>query len=179
MTDKVSPPDDPPSLASCAAGLDKLLGPVLLLSGVLLAFGWTLPMMTVSRFVFLSEEVSILRAIGQLWDADEIFLFLIIATFSVVFPALKVGIGLLLWYRSRHAIRRRRWLAGLEMLGRWSMLDVFVVALIVVAIQISLIDDVALHAGLYVFTAAILLSMLALRRMETLAQRLDRTQSKG
>lgn len=179
MTDKDSPSENPPSLASRAKGFDRLLGPVLLLSGSLLLLGWTLPMMTVSRFVFLSEEVSILRAIGQLWDAGEIFLFLIIATFSVIFPALKVVIGLLLWYRSRHAVRRRRWLAGLEMLGRWSMLDVFVVALIVVAIQISLIDDVALHAGLYVFTAAILLSMLALRRMEILAQRLDAPQIKG
>jgi paraquat-inducible protein A len=52
------------------------------------------------------------------------------------------------------------------------MLDVFVVALVVVAVKVSLIDDVELHGGVYAFTSAILLSMLCLRRMEHLAERL-------
>ena len=51
------------------------------------------------------------------------------------------------------------------------MLDVFVVALLVVAIQGSLISDVVLHAGLYVFSAAVLLSIAAVQRMGVLARR--------
>jgi hypothetical protein len=39
----------------------------------------------------------------------------------------------------------------MEAAGRWSMLDVFVVALIVVGVRTSLIDDVSVHAGVYVF----------------------------
>ncbi len=51
------------------------------------------------------------------------------------------------------------------------MLDVFVVALIVVGVRVSLIDDVSVHAGIYVFTAAIVLSLLVVQRMTALARR--------
>ena len=51
------------------------------------------------------------------------------------------------------------------------MLDVFVVALIVVGVRTSLIDDVSVHAGVYVFTAAIVLSLLVVQRMTALARR--------
>ena len=50
------------------------------------------------------------------------------------------------------------------------MLDVFVVALIVVGVRTSLIDDVSVHAGVYVFTAAIVLSLLVVQRMTALAR---------
>ena len=59
----------------------------------------------------------------------------------------------------------------LEIFGRWSMLDVFLVALMVIAIQVSLIGEVTTHTGLYVFTAAVVLSMLGVRRMLVLARR--------
>jgi paraquat-inducible protein A len=59
----------------------------------------------------------------------------------------------------------------MEAAGRWSMLDVFVVALIVVGVRTSLIDDVSVHAGVYVFTAAIVLSLLVVQRMTALARR--------
>ena len=52
------------------------------------------------------------------------------------------------------------------------MLDVFVVALTVVAIEVSLIDEVTVHPGIYVFTAAIVLSLLVVQRMTALARRL-------
>jgi paraquat-inducible protein A len=51
------------------------------------------------------------------------------------------------------------------------MLDVFVVALIVVIVKISLISDVTIHAGLYIFCAAVVLSMLAVWRITRLAHR--------
>jgi paraquat-inducible protein A len=51
------------------------------------------------------------------------------------------------------------------------MLDVFVVALLVVAIRTSLIDDVTVHPGVYVFTAAIVLSLVVVQRMAVLARR--------
>ena len=61
--------------------------------------------------------------------------------------------------------------AGLDFIGRWSMLDVFVAAMLVVVIKLSLISDVEIHAGLYVFIAAVILSMVAVRRIATLAHR--------
>ena len=163
---------NPKSLAARARGLDRLLGALMLLTGALLVVGWTLPIMTVDRLLFLTRLVSILQGAGELWEAGHLFLFAVIVLFSVVFPLVKLIVALYLWYQadagSPALARVLRWL---EVVGRWSMLDVFAVALAVVAIQISLITDVTLHAGIYVFTAAILLSLLTVQRITALAKR--------
>lgn len=158
-------------LAGRARGLDRLLGGGLLTAAFLLMAGWLLPMMTLSRFVFLSQEVSLLQGIWELAREGEVFLFVLLAAFSILFPAVKILLGLLIWYGAVSSHRQSHWLRWLDVLGRWSMLDVFVVALIVVAVKVSLVDEVELHGGIYAFTAAILLSMLCLKRMEALAER--------
>ena len=160
------------SLAALARGPDRLLGPALLATTVLLVLGWTLPIMTVERLLFLTERVTILEGCRQLWDAGHTFLFAVIAVFSIVFPLLKLLAALYLWYRADAgdpALGRA--LGRVEWLGRWSMLDVFVVALVIVGIQMSFVSDVEVHAGLYVFTAAVMLSMVAVQRIAVLAHR--------
>jgi paraquat-inducible protein A len=160
------------SLARAAQGPDRCLGWLAVGAAAMLIAGWTLPIMTVERLLFLSQEISILRGVSELWEEGQVFLALVIGLFSVVLPTVKLGLALLLWYRAdtgNPALRRR--LGWLEAAGRWSMLDVFVVALAVVAIQISLIDDVTVHPGVYVFTAAIVLSLVVVQRMTALARR--------
>ena len=161
------------SLAAAARGPDRWLGWLTLLAGALLVAGWVLPIMTVERLLFLSREISILRGVGELWAEDEIFLAVIVGAFSVVLPTVKLGLALTLWYRAESgSAALRRHLGWIELAGRWSMLDVFVVALTVVAIEVSLIDEVTVHPGIYVFTAAIVLSLLVVQRMTALARRL-------
>lgn len=163
------------TLAASARGADRLLGPVLALAAGLLVAGWLLPIMTVHRLVIFADRVSILQGAAELWRGGENFLAALVVVFSVVFPALKLLLAAVLWYGiDAGAEWLARALDWLEALGRWSMLDVFVIALTVVAIQISLIGQVSTHAGLYVFVAAVLLSMVAVRRMLVLARRAAR-----
>ena len=164
----------PHSLAARASGADRLIGPVLVLATVLLVLGWTLPIMTVERFLFLSERVSILEGCLALWAEGHYFLFAVITLFSVVFPLIKLSLALFLWNRAdAGSPDLGRSLGWVERLGRWSMLDVFAVALVVVAVQLSIVSDVSVHAGIYVFTVAILLSMLTVHRISTLARRAE------
>ncbi len=172
MPDLPHLPRHPYSLAATARGADRLLGLFFALVGGLLVAGWTLPIMTIQKLFFFAERVSILEGAAVLWDDGHTFLFVVILVFSVVFPALKIGFALLLWYAAdARGARAMKALTWLETLGRWSMLDVFVVALTIVAIQVSIVSDVATHAGLYVFTAAVVLSMAGLRRLIVLARR--------
>jgi paraquat-inducible protein A len=151
-------------------------------SGLLVA-GWTLPIMTVHKLVFFAEEVSIFAGARQLWDSGNYFLCVVVLAFSVAFPALKMLIALTLWYgadtRGSDLAGLLGWLllGWLEAFGRWSMLDVFVVALTIVAIQISIVSDVTTHAGLYVFTAAVVLSMAGVRRLVVLARRVAESEA--
>jgi paraquat-inducible protein A len=160
------------SLSALATGVDRWLGWGAILAAILLVTGWVLPIMTVERLLFLSSEISILQGVGELWSEDEIFLAVVIGTFSIAVPAVKLALALYLWFHAEAGSRRlHRALTLLEMAGRWSMLDVFVIALLVVAIRTSLIDDVTVHAGIYVFTAAIVLSLVVVQRMAVLARR--------
>ncbi len=167
----------PNSLSAKARGPDRLLGWLILVAGILLVLGWTLPIMTVEKLWFLSERVSILQGALELWRHGDLFLCAVIVIFSVIFPLLKLGLALYLWYHAdAGGALLGRALGWIEQLGRWSMLDVFVVALLVVAIQASLISDVAMHAGIYVFAAAVVVSILAVQRMTKLARRARRGQ---
>lgn len=160
------------SLAALTQGPDRLLGWVVLIDGVLLVLGWVLPIMTVERLLILEEQVSILHGIAVLWANGNIILFLVVLIFTVVFPLLKLGLALYLWFRvDARSTGLARSLGHIERLGRWSMMDVFVVALLVVAIQTRFIDDVQVHAGIYFFTAAIVISILVVQRMTKLAHR--------
>jgi paraquat-inducible protein A len=160
------------SLSALASGPDRWLGWGAILAAILLVAGWVLPIMTVERLLFLSHEISILQGVGELWSEDETFLALVIGAFSVLLPAVKLALALYLWFHAEAGSRRlHQALSLLELAGRWSMLDVFVVALLVVAIRTSLINDVTVHPGVYVFTAAIVLSLVVVQRMAVLARR--------
>ncbi len=128
--------------------------------------------MTVERLLFLSQQISIVEGVAELWNEDEVFLAVVIGLFSIVLPVVKLALALHLFYHADAGSGRlRRELVWMEAAGRWSMLDVFVVALIVVGVRVSLIDDVSVHAGVYVFTAAIVLSLLVVQRMTAVARR--------
>ncbi len=160
------------TLAAHATGADRLIGLAILVSTGSLVAGWTLPLMTVKRLVFLSDQVSLMTAVRDLWQADQIFLVTVVVVFSILFPTLKLAVAIHIWYvADAESGALRRLLAWLSELAKWSMLDVFVVALTVVAIQVSLVGNVLVKPGLYFFVAAILLSMVVVRRVAAAAAR--------
>ena len=162
----------PGTLAAESRGLDRLLGLLLLAAAAALLAGWLLPVMTVRTLLVFYDEVSILTGAFRLLESGDIALFAIIVLFTVVLPVGKLTVAWLAWAWLRvDDARVRRLLGWIETIGRWSMLDVFVAAMLVVVIKLSLISDVEIHAGLYVFIAAVVLSMVAVRRIATLAHR--------
>ena len=156
------------SLHRASTGFDRLaVGPVLFLALALLVAGIVLPSLTVSTLAILSNSVSILSGLVVLWDDDQYFLFAVLLVFSVLFPAVKLLFGLWVWFMSGNPSRAA--IARLESLAKWSMLDVFVIALVVAALNVTVISGVLIHAGLYMFTASVILSKLALARIKRVA----------
>ncbi len=157
------------SLHQLSTGFDRwTVGPLLLAALALLLAGIVLPSLTVSTLAILSNSVSILSGLMVLWDDDQYFLFLVLLVFSVLFPAVKLLFGLWVWFFSGnpHAAAIGR----LEALAKWSMLDVLVIALVVAALNVTVISGVVIHAGLYLFTASVILSKLALARIRRVAE---------
>ena len=148
----------PNALAGRAAAF--WIGPLAAANLALLVVAWFLPIMTLTKFWFWSDRVSLWETAAGLLHQGEILLFLIVAGFSMVFPAAKLLTAGWVWARVDAASPRgSRAVRLMEALGRWSMIDVFVVALIVVAVKVSLVTDVGVHSGVYAFAAAATLSI--------------------
>lgn len=158
------------SLAADSQGLDRFLGLLILAAAVALLAGWLLPVMTVRTLLVFYDEVSILTGAYRLLESGDYLIFLVIVVFTVILPVGKLVFAYVAWaWLNVTEAKVQRALGWIETLGRWSMLDVFVAALLVVVIKLSLISDVEIHAGLYVFVVAVILSMIAVRRIATLA----------
>jgi paraquat-inducible protein A len=144
------------------------LGPAMALALGLLVVAWFLPTMTVERVPWIwRTKFSIWRVVGGLYADREYFIFAVIVLFSMVFPVVKLVAGLFVWARvDALSTGARRAVGFVGTLGKWSMVDVFVVALLVAAIQVSIITNVEVHAGIYVFTASVLASIALLHLLE-------------
>lgn len=135
----------------------------LLLLGALglLFYGLQSPILRLEQLYFFSNTISLLSALHELAQQAEWGLFVLVGTFSVVFPIIKNLLLLLIWNFDRaqgEAHRRHlRWLANYS---RWSMLDVFVVALLVVSVKLGALAEAHVEIGIYAFAASIMLTML-------------------
>jgi paraquat-inducible protein A len=90
----------------------------------------------------------------------------VITGFSVVLPILKILLlDKLLRSRNRDIERLQKYLHWMHLYGKWSMLDVFVVAVLVAAVKLGAIASVELRFGLYAFAVAVLLTMYVTARV--------------
>ncbi|MBD3620327.1 MAG: paraquat-inducible protein A [Chromatiales bacterium] len=142
-----------------------------LMACILLVAGAVAPMFTFTTFWIFDDTLSLLGGIRRLWQAGEWGLFLVVSGFSLLLPAGK----LLLLYRliggtvpPAHEARIRRWLSQT---GKWSMLEVFVVAWLVVMLQFGGTARITIHYGLYLFAAGVVASMLLTQLVEAGARR--------
>jgi paraquat-inducible protein A len=132
----------------------------LLAAAVTLGIGLGLPVITL-RTGLAHDSYSVLGGIVDLASSGEVLLALIVLAFSVVFPVAKLGALALVLFRPVPEERRARLLRSLERLGRWSMLDVFVIAILIGSVHLGILSEAYAERGIYVFAGGILLSMLA------------------
>jgi paraquat-inducible protein A len=109
---------------------------------------------------------TILSGIIGLWDDGLWAISAIVFIASILIPLLKlVGLTLLLIAARRRSTRHRRGLtrlyAVLNMIGRWSMLDVFLVAFLAGAVQFGALATIKPQGGIVAFAAAVVLTVLA------------------
>jgi len=138
-----------------------LVNLLLLLALGLLVIGLISPILTLEKFYFFSNTVSLWSALGQLAGQAEWGLFVLIGAFSVLFPVLKILMLLLIWnVEAERGESHRRHLKWLAEYSKWSMLDVFVVALLVVSIKLGALAEAHVEHGVYAFAASVVVTML-------------------
>ncbi|MBU1211906.1 MAG: paraquat-inducible protein A [Alphaproteobacteria bacterium] len=148
-----------------------LLSLAIIGASVCLALGISLPIIKLTSFVFWSSQHSLLSTVEVLLLQGQWFLGLTVLIFSIVFPVLKLLYLLLISTLPNEEIVRQHWrLRALEWLGKWSMHDVLVLALMIFFIKSQGVYDASSLNGVYFFTAAIVLMILAYAWLPHVAQ---------
>lgn len=140
----------------------RLSGIIVLLTALaMLSFNLDRPILHVEKFWIFEHSVSIWGGMVTLYRAGEFVLGSIILLFSIVFPIGKI-LSLLAFLVAaprpgRNGARLIKWLS---VLGKWSMLDVLIVAILVVSVRLGMIVEASLMPPLYWFIASVLLTNL-------------------
>lgn len=139
-----------------------LLSLAIIAACVCLALGLSLPIIKLTKLVFWSTEHSLITTVSVLLRENQLFLGLTVLVFSIILPVLKLFYLVLVSTLPAHEIRRQGFrLRALEWLGKWSMHDVLVMALMIFFIKSHGLYDAASLTGVYFFTAAVVLMILA------------------
>ena len=130
--------------------------------------GIFLPLMTIKKEVvlggitFLKEAntVSMLSGIWSLLKEGQWFLFLLLFLFSVAFPLLKLFLLYGICCDCDPDGAEPKHLKWLSVTGKWAMLDVVVVGLLVVVLKLGDLVEVRVHAGIYFFAVSVTMTMV-------------------
>lgn len=150
---------------------------LLVIAAVLLAIGLVTPLMTIKTLVFLRNSFSVVSGVYDLWVEERYFLFAVIILFSIVLPIVKIGLlGRYIIGRLQRRALGTKLLRLIHDYGRWAMLDVLVVAVLIVTVKFGAVASVEIHLGLYIFGAAVLLIMFI---TDQVARLYDRDSATG
>jgi len=124
-----------------------------------------LPVM-VTESILGTQRDTIMSGVIYLWLSGSHLLSGVVLIASIVVPLLKMMILTLLLvsvqFRSGWRLRQQTRLYGLvEIIGRWSMLDIFVVALLASLVRAGALATIIPGGGALAFASVVVLTMLA------------------
>ncbi|MEO5794528.1 MAG: paraquat-inducible protein A [Rhodoferax sp.] len=124
-----------------------------------------LPVMVTSNLLETKTD-TILSGVIYFWVTGAWGLATIVFVASFLVPLFKLGaLTTMVWMAqrrsSRHRLDRSRLYRIVEVIGRWSMLDVFVVSLLAGLVRIQGFAEVTAGIGIAAFGSVVVLTMLA------------------
>ena len=125
-----------------------------------------LPVMTFATAGSPPNVTTIFGGVALLWNENLWALALIVFTASVAVPGLKLGGLAWLLYSVRggrrpNSRRLTRLYSMINAIGRWSMLDVFLVAFLTGAVRFRNLASVTPMHGIIAFASVVILTMIA------------------
>ncbi len=124
-----------------------------------------LPIMETSS-LFGSQADTIMSGVVYLWRSGSWYLALVVFIASILVPMAKlIALILLLVSVQLHSrwqpLQRAKLYRMVELVGRWSMLDVYVVTLLVALVQLDALATIRPGPGALAFGAVVVLTLFA------------------
>jgi paraquat-inducible protein A len=136
-----------------------LLPLILYVATLAFGLGVTLPLIRIERLFVFTDEPSLIGIVVGLWTEGDWLLSVIVCLFSLVFPAVKLGLLHLAAYGGEQSpVAVPAWFKAIS---NWSMLDVVLVALVIFAAKTSGFATAFTQPGLWFFAASVILTAAA------------------
>jgi paraquat-inducible protein A len=122
----------------------------------------TLPILSMNEFGFQNES-TIWAGVVALWSSGTPGIAILVLLCSIVIPFAKI-IGLFfvcLSWKKLSPNQNSTFLRFIEIIGRWSMLDVFLVAILVSIVKLGSFASVKPESGLIAFAGVVVLTMIS------------------
>jgi paraquat-inducible protein A len=124
-----------------------------------------LPVLTTVR-LGRADENTILSGVSELIQNHLWPLAIIVFVASIILPLLKLcGLTWMLfathWRSGRLLVGRTRFYRMIDLVGRWSNIDVFTVSVLIAALRFGTLTEVHAGDGLVAFAAVVVITMLA------------------
>ena len=140
---------------------------LIFVSFILFTLGALSPLMTVKKWFILENTFSLLSGLMQFFHAGQYILFVIVTAFTLLIPLTKmILITVVTNTSSWTEIGRYKIIHWISLIGKWSMIDVFIVAIMVVVGKFRGVAEVEIHYGLYAFALSIILIHLTVCLLE-------------
>ena len=147
--------------------------PILLLVSLISnILGLVLPFLEIDE-VFHSKVVySLPHSVHLMWEHKLYIIAFLILGFSIIFPFVKLISLFSAWFLPWESKRRATFLHWIELLGKWSYMDVFVVILLLALTNKQTMITSRIHIGVYFFIGAITLSMILSQIILSIARKI-------
>ncbi|MEQ8482451.1 MAG: paraquat-inducible protein A [Hoeflea sp.] len=136
-----------------------MLVTALVLAPLFFGLGVVLPLVRFETLYFFDRSPSLLGVVAALWAGDDAVLAIVVALISIVFPVIKmIAIAAEALGNGFDSAFAR---SVLPQLSRWSLMDVVLVALVIVAAKTGGIAQAFSQPGLWFYAGSALMAALA------------------
>ncbi len=133
--------------------------------------GLLLPFLEIDEAFHDKVIYSLPHSVELMWEHKLHFIAILILVFSIIFPFFKLFSLFAIWFRPWKPTTREKYLTAIELLGKWSYMDIFVVILLLALTSNQSFIASTIHIGVYFFIGAITLSMITSEIIMTLARK--------
>jgi len=133
--------------------------------------GLILPFLEINESFKEPITYSLPHSVHLMWKAKLYIIAALILGFSIIFPFAKLISLYIAWFVPWKSTTRVKFLHVIELMGKWSYMDIFVVILLIALTSHQQWISSNIHIGVYFFVGAITLSMLTSEAIITLAKK--------
>jgi paraquat-inducible protein A len=118
------------------------------------------PFLKINQFLLSSNSYNIFQTIEAVFSQHQHVVAVMLAIFLILFPTVRVLATIFLWFSACSLGRRLYWIRKVNIIARWSMIDVFGLSLVLIILEGHDLIRTDVKAGTFVLVLAIILTVV-------------------